>query len=113
MIKIKDFSVFESLLVCRYHLKLIDVMKWICTEYPNTTITCGFRRGDAGTHGVTPCRALDLRSSDYPNPSEVEARINENWAYDPQRQDMKVALLHNAGSGMHFHIQVHDRTTKK
>ena len=112
-IKIKDFSVLEQLLVCSYHSKLIEVLQWFCTTYEKVTFTCGHRSGDVGVHGTLPCRAVDLRSLDYENPKSVEEQTNKVWTYDLTRPDMKVAFLHDVGSGMHFHIQVHDRTRRR
>ena len=111
MIHIKDRDVLIEVMRAPFHETLIDVLRWIEQYYPGRmTITSGHRNGDPGVHGQIPCRAVDLRSRNYTNPRGLEDHINVAWQYDPVRPDLSVCLLHNIGSGMHFHIQVCDKT---
>ena len=59
-----------------------------------------------------PHRAFDLRTMGLSSieARRIESRINEAWIYDPTRPNLHVALYHDAGSGHHMHIQVHDAT---
>ena len=113
MIQIKDFDILENLMLRIYEPKLLEVLKWVYEEHKEMIITCGFRKGDSGVHGQEPCRGVDLRSTSFTNPKSVEEDINKYWEYDPTRPDMQVALLHNVGQGIHFHIQVHARTRRR
>ena len=110
MIQIKDTGVLANLLLVPYHPILIDILTWIFDKYQTNVITCGYRRNDAGVHGQLPCRGIDLRSSTYSAPRAVADDINSTWDYDPARPDMKVAMLHDVGQGMHIHLQVSDST---
>ena len=62
-----------------------------------------------------PHRAIDFRISHVPFQTAQRAtdRLNEIFIYDPERPAMQVALLHDAGSGNHLHIQVHANTTRR
>ena len=114
MISIKDKSVLFSLMIVEYDEKLIDILSWLIDEYPERIVfTCGYRPGDKGIHGTLPCRAVDLRSWTFSRPERVANYINMVWEYDFKRPDMQVALFHNAGSGLHFHIQCHANTRKR
>ena len=108
----KDFKVFESMVSYPYHHLMIALLWWIKGKYGDLIITCGKRPGDTGVHGTDPCRGVDIRSWIYPDPQAVVDRINEVWVYDPARPEKKVAILHDAGSGDHIHLQVHPNTTK-
>jgi hypothetical protein len=109
-IQIKDEETLEGFLI-GYHPLLIDIVLFVLSIENDMVITCGFRAGDTGVHGTFPCRGIDLRSWIYLNPSEISARINERWIYDPNRPDMNCCELHKTKTGgMHFHIQVHPNT---
>lgn len=112
-IQIKDCDILANLLSVKYHPKLPEVLTWIHEKYKEIVITCGYRHNDTGVHGQIPCRGIDLRSTTFADPKAVETDINNHWEYDPSRPDMKVALLHDIGRGIHFHIQVHDKTILK
>ena len=62
-----------------------------------------------------PHRAIDFRISHVPFQTAQRAtdRINEIFIYDPERPAMQVALLHDAGSGNHLHVQVHANTSRR
>lgn len=108
---IKDQNIFYTLLGMKADRKLIDVLCWMIfiKEWP-VVVTDFFRKGSRGVHGTDPVRGLDIRSSIYADPRAVEFEVNENWVYDNTRPDKQVALYHNAGTGFHFHIQVHPLT---
>ena len=113
MISVKDKSVLFSLLSVEYHETLIEILVWLVGEYPeNLVITCGYRPGDSGVHGTMPCRAVDLRSWTFKAPDRVCNYINMVFEYDYKRPEMKVALFHDVGKGLHFHIQVHPNTRR-
>lgn len=113
MFGVKDFDVFYSLLTYNYHHKLIEVVWWVYKKYQDLYFTCGRRPDDTGVHGADPCRGIDLRSWIYKDPQELVDFVNDNWIYDPDRPEMMVAILHDAGSGNHIHLQVHPNTIKK
>ena len=79
-------------------------------------ITSGIRDGKDDNplsvhyHG----RGADARSwSVTKNEAEkVRDAINDRWVYDPDRPDMVVCMIHDAGSGEHFHFQVHPNTVR-
>lgn len=62
-----------------------------------------------------PHRALDFRTRNLPlqTAQRIERAINAAWEYDPNRPGKNVALLHDAGSGDHLHVQVCDRTRRR
>jgi hypothetical protein len=66
-------------------------------------------------HGLDPVRAVDLSSTCYEigQNYRIMDEINERWIYDPERPAMRVAMIHDAGQGIHFHIQVHPRTRER
>ena len=74
------------------------------------TVTSQRRIGDPGVHGTDPLRAIDLRCRVALIGLAIEQHINNTWEYDPERPDLQCALFHDAGSGAHLHIQVHDNT---
>ena len=59
-----------------------------------------------------PHRAIDFRISNLPEQTadRVAASLNSHFTYDPARPGMKVAIVHDAGSGNHLHVQVHANT---
>ena len=115
MISIKDRDVLKGMLVVAFHPTLIRVLRWADETWPDLlTITSAYRAGDLGSlHATNPCRAIDIRSWVFKDPYLVMRKINEVWVYDPHRLYMNVAILHNVGSGWHFHIQVHPNTRRR
>lgn len=113
MIQIKSLDVFLNMWV-PMHFKLKEVLEWYARRYGthNMVITSAYREGDKGVHGTNPLRGIDLRSRMFRDPWIVANIINHNWKYDPKRPAMSVCLYHSVGLGPHFHIQVHDNTTK-
>jgi hypothetical protein len=114
VIQIKDKDVFHGLLQYRFQPMLCRILRWLCNQVPEIMITESFRkkRHPNDLHGEIPVRAVDLRSSIYVRPDMLAEKINKHWQYDPDRPNMKVAVLHDSGEGMHFHIQVHPKTMR-
>lgn len=65
------------------------------------------------THETKPCRATDLRSSDF-TPDQclnIQYAVNTYWVYDPDRIEKKCCLYHKVGeNAFHLHCQVTDKT---
>jgi hypothetical protein len=120
LIHLKDIDVLKGLITHPAHPILIQVLGWLNSRYPDQiTITCAYesRRdaaltGKVSLHSTIPFRAIDIRSSCFNNPEEVEERINQYWVYDPDEREKKVALYHDVGRGLHIHVQVTDRTKR-
>jgi len=110
-VKIKSQNIFLTLMGMQADHKLINLVCWMIMvkEFP-VVVTSFYRKGNRGVHGTNPVRAMDIRSHIYKDPRAVEWEINENWIYDNTRPDKQVALFHDAGSGYHFHLQVHPYT---
>ena len=77
------------------------------------TETSRYRIGDNGVHGQLPVRGVDLRCKMPVIGEGVCSLINEFWQYDPTRPLLRCAIYHDAGSGKHIHLQVHDNTVFK
>ena len=111
---IKDTYVLQGLLNNNFHHMLQEIILSTADKF-GLVVTESYRkqkhRNDL--HGTDPIRAIDIRSWCYTYPEGVADWINETWIYDPDRPDMKCAILHDAGSGMHFHIQVHPMTRRR
>lgn len=93
--------------------KLRTILSWL---EKNTglefTVTSTYRIGDEGVHGTLPVRGVDLRMRDRPLGALIETLVNSRWQYDPNRLDLKCALVHGLGSDMHLHLQVHPNTKR-
>jgi hypothetical protein len=112
-IQIKDTTVLEGLLTFPAHPTLIKLLAWFSIRYSQTVITCGWeKRGRPSTHDCIPYRAVDVRSTVFEHPEDVEADINQHWIYDPERHDMRCAVYHDIGRGAHIHLQVHELTKR-
>lgn len=115
MIVIKDYKVLRALMEQCYHPNLIAMAMWIAHRYSTMTVTSAWRpekvhSKDSGIHCTIPGRALDWSVQGLSNPKAIEEDINDHWEYDPTRPNMKCAILHDVGLGMHLHTQVHDLT---
>ncbi len=57
-------------------------------------------------------RAVDVRTSDQTKEAikDVTEHINDRWAYDPTRPNLKVCFSVPHGTGPHAHFQVHPNT---
>jgi hypothetical protein len=114
MIRIKNTKVLESMLIHPAHPKLIDLLVWFCVRYSSTVFTGMFEERDyPSVHSVVPVRGMDVRSSVFSDPQMVEADVNDNWVYDPDRPWFNCALFHDVGRGPHFHLQVSDKTVRR
>ncbi len=81
------------------------------------TKTEDVRLGGSGVHSAKPHRALDIRVKNLvgdfqEKADEVAAILNANWAYDPDRPHLRVAISKVHGSGPHLHLQVHPKTKR-
>jgi hypothetical protein len=113
--KLKNTMVLAGLLAKPLDRRLIMVLLWWMKRFGELTVTESFRvkRHKHDLHGVTPLRAVDLRSWTYPNPQVIANEVNSVWQYDPARPKRLVCVYHNSGEGDHFHIQVHPNTKMK
>jgi len=113
-IRVKDIEVWEQLFEVPLHPLLLSLFKWIAERYTPVVITCGYlHKKFWSVHGTYPLRALDIRSWVYPFPQTVCNNINAAWEYDHTRPNLKCAVYHNVGHGLHIHLQVHDNTKKR
>jgi hypothetical protein len=103
---------FYNFVTVAHHPNLKKLFLWVCQTFGEPVVTSAFRENDPGVHGTTPLRGLDIRSAIYSNPQNVEDSINCIWIYDPERPEMKCAMLHDTGGGIHIHLQVHLNTRK-
>jgi hypothetical protein len=113
--KVKNTMVLAGLLAKPLDRRLVMVILWWLKRFGFITITESFRKQlhKNDLHGVTPLRAIDIRSWEFPNPQSVADEVNKVWIYDPQRPNKKVVVYHENRMtvGKHFHIQVHPNTT--
>ncbi len=66
-------------------------------------------------HETKPCRAVDLRSSDFTVGQclNIQYAVNTNWVYDPDRLGKICCLYHKVGdNAYHLHLQVTDKTVE-
>ena len=115
-IHIKNNEVLKGLMERRFSPLLINIILSIAKTH-GIVITESYRekKHSNDLHGTQPVRAIDLRYWCYPGtlPDEIADHINSLWIYDTARPQMKVALIHDAGNGMHFHIQVGPNTRRR
>ena len=102
--------------VC-WHQNLVKLIMWLAEYTGEIVITSGRRyralyAGDSGIHMTDPLRAMDIRYYIYNDPDKLCDIINQAWEYDRTRPRFQCAKLHDTGRGLHFHLQVHDRTRK-
>ena len=101
-----------------WDLEFIDLtLRTLATEFEDDTglklsITSLYRIGDNGVHGQLPLRGIDVSMKDVDIGKIVEKKINEKWAYDPDRPNMKCAIFHDVGQGIHLHLQSHPNTIR-
>ncbi len=115
-IKIKDPGILVGLMKKPFTPMLVEIVSWVAKTY-GLVMTESYRhqRHPNDLHGVDPVRAVDLRSWCYDGDMahQIRDEINQKWAYDPIRPDRQVAIIHDIGQGVHFHIQVHPRTERR
>jgi hypothetical protein len=115
VIEIKNAEILAGMLKHPCHPTLMKIILWVAKNH-GVMFTEYYREQEHPNdlHGVIPVRAVDIRSWDYNGGADraqaIEQEINDKWIYDPERPGMQVAILHDSGRGMHFHIQVHPRT---
>jgi len=94
-----------------WHPKLRELVAWLEESTGlEFTATSMYRMDDPGVHGTLPLRAVDLRMWNEQLGEVIEEFINDHWQYDPERWKMHCCLFHNAGTGLHLHLQVHPNT---
>jgi len=76
-------------------------------------VTSLYRPGDAGVHGTLPLRGIDLGCRNLEVGEVLAKLVNEKFVYDPSRPGKTCAMVHDAGSGLHLHLQVHPSTVEK
>jgi len=94
------------------HIDLRKLLKWLENETGlEFTETSSWRPDDPNSvHGQNPCRGYDLRMRNYAIGVAIVNFINDHWTYDPERPELKCALIHGEGADMHIHLQVHPQT---
>jgi len=111
MIKVKNTTVLESLLIHAYHPMLIELLKWFCVRYSDTVFTGGYEERDyPSVHSTITVRGEDMRSRIYQDPQAVVDDVNAHWIYDTDRPWLDCAKFHDSGRGPHIHLQAHDNT---
>lgn len=100
LLKVKEISLISSILV-----------KVLFNETLVTTSIFRKKTSDSGIHEAF--RAIDFKPLSKPEYTyKLIEMINQIWAYDPKRPNLKVAHdnpFH--GTGAHIHLQAHDNTT--
>lgn len=92
---------------------LRDIVLWLENETGlEFTDTSLYRIDDPGVHGTLPLRGIDLRMRSRLVGRVIEALINNNWIYDPNRPELICCLLHGEDYNMHLHIQSHLNTRR-
>ena len=114
-IVIKDINVLRGLMERNFHPLLINIILSVAEKH-GVFITESYRdkRHMGDLHGVNPVRAIDIRWWAYTEilANRIAKEINRTWEYDPDRPFLKCAVIHDAGSGVHFHIQVSNKTRR-
>jgi hypothetical protein len=100
-----------------YNLEFIEmrlrlILKAVEDEFGPGCITSLFRTGDLGVHGTLPLRGIDERCKSIYLGNLKVAFVNSLWIYDPQQPDLRCALCHDVGQGLHMHYQVHPNTVR-
>ncbi|MCP3944521.1 MAG: hypothetical protein GY710_24005 [Desulfobacteraceae bacterium] len=115
-IKIKDSNVLEGLMLNRFDPMLTTIIIWVAVTF-GLVMTESFRNKTHANdlHGEKPGRAIDLRTWCYPEDLayKIRDKINQKWIYDPNRPEKQVAIIHDVGKGLHFHIQTHPSTVRR
>lgn len=111
-LQFKNETVFYNFTARALHPQLAAVLHWFWKRYFDVIVTSAWREQDSGIHNTDPLRAVDLRSWVFPDPEARADEINRAWLYDPLRTRLNVCIYHDTGRGVHFHIQVHDRTVR-
>ncbi len=108
----KTDQIFRNFMDVSVDKILQEFLIWFRKTFGEPFITSTYRKGDTGVHGTIPLRGMDIRSYIYTSPQNVVDVINKIWSYDYKRPELKCAILHNTGKGMHIHLQTHPNTRK-
>lgn len=94
------------------HLKTIamDIENHFSVEFEVKSL---YRIDDPGVHGQLPVRGLDLGCKDQKFGDLVSDYVNSKWEYDHKRPEMKCCICHDAGQGLHLHLQTHPNTEQR
>jgi hypothetical protein len=92
--------------------ELIQLIEYLSDIVGVLTVTSLYRKGDRGVHGTRPCRGIDVRCRNKTIGKAYANTINLRWIYDPDRPHLKCAVFHDAGTGYHLHLQVHQNTVR-
>ncbi len=115
-IQIKNAGILYGLMCHRFDPTLAEIIMLVASKY-GLVMTESYRqqRHANDLHGIEPVRAVDLRSWVYDGDKahKIKDEINNLWVYDPKHPDKQVAIIHDAGQGIHFHIQTHPRTERR
>lgn len=96
------------------HEDLAQIINQVEDEVGITlTVTSLYRPGDQGVHGTLPVRGVDVRCRDLAIGQAIAAWINDRMVYDPDRPELLTCIVHDAGSGLHLHIQCHPNTRSR
>ncbi len=114
IIQVKNTGVLAGMLLHKFDPQLVDIICWVA-EHEGLIITESYRppRHPGDTHATDPVRAMDIRSWVYPDPHKIADAINARRQYDYERPHKQCAVYHDAGNGLHFHIQVHQNTRRR
>lgn len=97
--------------------RLRKIMAQIEKRCGSQIITSLYRMNEEGVHGTLPLRGIDLRCknqrTDGLDDNVLVHFVNRNWIYDPERPNMKVAIIHDVGQGRHIHLQTHPNTNER
>ncbi|MBT8449950.1 MAG: hypothetical protein KJO69_09680 [Gammaproteobacteria bacterium] len=95
-------------------LSLRRLMAWTEDRFKFVFIeTSSYRvpEGDIDSvHETLPVRGEDWKCGDKDVGDLICEKINEHWIYDPARPELKCAICHDSGSGLHIHLQTHPNT---
>ena len=115
-IEIKDSSVLAGLMLHKFSPALAEIIVWLADSH-GFVMTESFRpaRHPGDVHSTDPVRAVDIRSRCYDGGQAARIRdeINAMWQYDSNRPQMRCAIIHDVGNGVHFHIQTHPNTCRR
>ncbi len=115
-IEIKNNSVLSGLMLHKFDPVLTEIVCWLAGTH-GLVMTESFRPAlhPGDVHSTDPVRAVDIRSKCYDGDlaGRIRDEINALWQYDSNRPQMKCAIIHDVGNGIHFHIQSHPNTCKR
>ena len=115
-IEIKNSSVLSGLMLHKFDRMLVEIVCWLADNH-GLVMTESFRPAlhSGDVHSTDPVRAVDIRSKCYDgdHAGKIRDEINAMWQYDSNRPQMRCAIIHDVGNGVHFHIQTHPNTCRR